>query len=106
MGLGSTFSKAGRNLFAQLVRTLKPPGKGPPRQWCVRLEEMKRCCTVSELVDRFGEPAHKVQTGNLEILHYPLGIAGGFLYAIHAVNSQGAVSQVYMHTEPAEYGKI
>ena len=52
------------------------------------------------------QPAHKVQTGDLEILHYPLGIAGGVLYGIHAVNSQGAVSQIYMHMEPPHNGKI
>jgi len=106
MGLGNTFSKVGRNLFGQFVRTLKPPGKGPPREWCVRLEQMKQYHTVGELVDRFGEPAHKVQTGDLEILHYPLGIRRGLLYAVHAVSSQGAVSQVYMHMEPSHDGKI
>jgi hypothetical protein len=106
MGFANTFSRVGRNLFAQFVRTLRPPGKGPPREWCVRLEEMKRCRKVSELVDRFGQPAHTVQTGNLEILHYPLGITGGLLYAAHAVSSQGAVSQVYMHMEPSYDGKI
>jgi hypothetical protein len=101
MGFGSTFVKVGRNLFAQFVRILKPPGKGPPQQWCARLEKMKRCRTVSELVGQFGQPAHRVQAGDMEILHYPLGITGGLLYTIHAVNSSGALSQVYMHMEPA-----
>ncbi len=58
---------------------------------------------MSELVHRFGQPAHKVQARDLEI---PLGIAGGVLYAIHAVNSQGAVSQIYKHMEPPHSGKI
>jgi hypothetical protein len=106
MGLGNTFSKVGRNLFAQFVRTLKPAGKGPPREWCVRLEEMKRCTTLKELVERFGQPAHKIQTGEIEILHYPLGISDGLLYAVHAVSSQDAVSQVYMHMEPSHDAKI
>jgi hypothetical protein len=106
MGIGKTFASAGSNLFAQLVRTLRPPGKGPLRQWCVRLEKMKRCRTVSELIDQFGEPAHTVQTEGMEIMHYPLGIKGGFLYSIHAVKSQDAISQVYMHMEPPHNGKI
>jgi hypothetical protein len=112
MGIGSRFTTVLRNLFAQFVRTLKPPGKGPPRQWCVRLEKMKRCRTVSELVDQFGQPAHTIQTGGMEIMHYPLGITGGLLYTVHAVHNHGSVSQIYMHMEPAseqrgtQHGKI
>jgi hypothetical protein len=73
---------------------------------------MKRCHTVKELVDQFGQPAHTVQTGSMEIMHYPLGITGGLWYTIHAFKSQDAVSQVYMHMEPASdhdrihHGKI
>jgi hypothetical protein len=101
MDFGHTFVSVGRNLLAQFVRILRPPGKGPPQHWCVRLEKMKRCRTMSELVDQFGQPAHRVQVDNVEILHYPLGITGGFLYTIHAVNSSGDLSQIYMHMEPA-----
>jgi hypothetical protein len=101
MGISRAFSKAARNVLAQLVRTLKPPRKGLPKEWCHRLEQMKKCQTPEQLVRQFGEPAHKVRTGEMDIWHYPLGFAGGFLYSIHAVTTRNDLSQLYMHMEPA-----
>ena len=110
MGIGSAFSKASRNLFANLVRILKPPRKSVPDEWHRRLDRMKKCGTQQELLHKFGEPAHKAPSGEFEIWHYPLGLAGGFLYSIHAATTGHDLNQIYMHMEPvaehAQHQKI
>jgi len=100
MSLGPAFSKSLRNVFGWLGRILKPPRKGPPTEWTCHVVKMKKCKTPQDLVREFGEPAHKIRTGDLEIWHYPLGFYDGFLYSIHAVSAGNDVNQVYMHMEP------
>src|SRR5437667_3716624 len=100
MNVGSAFSKAFSNVFGWLTRILKPPRKSVPDEWSRRLVKMQKCKTAHDLVGQFGEPAHKVHTGDLEIWHYPLGFHDGFLYSIHAANTGKDLSQIYMHVEP------
>ena len=71
-------------------------------EWIGRLEAMKRCRTVSELVERHGKPAHKdrVEDPATEIWHYPLGISGGTLYGIHVAVRGEDAPMAYMHMEP------
>ena len=50
--------------------------------WQRRLQQMKECKSIAELVRQHGEP-HKIPQAGFEIWHYPLGVAGGTLYSIH-----------------------
>jgi hypothetical protein len=85
------------DVLARLGRILKPAPQGPPTEWCVCLDRMKKCLTAEQMVSEFGEPAHKLPMGEMEVWHYPLGIEGGVLYSIHAVEEPGVFRQVYMH---------
>src|SRR5215469_14865023 len=68
--------------------------------WQRRLQEMKACKSVTELVRQHGEPSHKVPQDGFEIWHYPLGVASGMLYSIHVSVWPNQSSQIYMHMEP------
>jgi hypothetical protein len=76
--------------------------KSPPElaKWTKRLEAMKKCRAVTELVKVCGMPPHKAQHDSMEIWHYPLGIADGTLYSIHVAVLADQVTQAYMHMEP------
>ncbi len=70
-------------------------------KWSHLLEEMKRCKSAAELVQAHGQPAHKIQHGEFEIWHYPLGVDDGSLYTIHAAVVGDQLKQLYLHMEPA-----
>ena len=73
-------------------------------KWSRLLEELKRCKSAEELVRAHGPPAHKLQQGEIEIWHYPLGVDQGFLFAIHAAVNGGQLKQIYLHMEPTAEG--
>jgi hypothetical protein len=85
------------DVLVRLGRILKPAPKGPPAEWFLRLDRMKKCLTAEQMVSEFGEPAHKLPMGVMEVWHYPLGIDGGVLYSIHAVEERSVIRQVYLH---------
>jgi hypothetical protein len=89
--------KVFHDVLARLGRILKPAPEGPPAEWCLRLDRMKKCLTAEQMVNEFGEPAHKLPMGEMEVWHYPLGIDGGVLYSIHAVEERSVIRQVYMY---------
>jgi hypothetical protein len=62
---------------------------------------MKNHKSAAELARVHGAPAHKVQHGEIEIWHYPLGVSGGTLYSIHVAVLGDDASQVYMFMEPS-----
>ncbi len=104
MSFVRAFSKSFRNVFGWLIRILKPPRKSVPDEWSRRLLKMQKCETLHDLVGEFGQPAHKIHTGDIEIWHFPLGFHDGFLYSIHATVTTGQdLSQIYMHVEPADH---
>jgi hypothetical protein len=74
-----------------------------PSAWVERLAAFKRFATAAELAQAH-PPAHKTRSGGTEIWHYPLGVTGGTLFAIHvAVADAGAdapAPMAYMHMEP------
>jgi hypothetical protein len=70
------------------------------QEWRHRIERMKQCGTAAELLAQHGEPAHKDRSSSMDIWHYPLGIAKGTLYSIHAAVMQDQLLHVYMHLEP------
>ena len=63
---------------------------------------MKKCKSVAELVQQYGEPGHKVLVDGLEIWHYPLGAESGMLYSVHVAVSPDQSSEIYMHFEPTD----
>ena len=63
---------------------------------------MKRVQSAFSLENEHGAPPHKQQHGEVEIWHYPLGIVGGMMYAIHVAVVGDDASQTYMFTEPSE----
>lgn len=69
-------------------------------KWSSLLEEMKRCQSAEELARVHGQPAHKLQHGEIEIWHYPLGVDDGSLYTIHAAVAGDQLKQLYLHLEP------
>jgi hypothetical protein len=72
-----------------------------PAEWLGRLEAMKEIGRPTDLIDKFGLAPHKVQHGEMEIWHYPLGVVGGMLYSIHVAVVNDDASQIYMHMEPS-----
>src|SRR6202030_2204968 len=54
-----------------------------PPEWIARLEAMRQIRSSGELAREHGTPPHKQVHGEMEIWHYPLGVAGGMLYSIH-----------------------
>jgi hypothetical protein len=70
--------------------------------WARLLEAMKRCRTSAELVERHGQPTHKLKDPAVEIWHYPLGIARGTLYSIHVAVDDADAPMAYMHVEPTD----
>lgn len=79
-----------------------PQHAAVPEGWIQRLESMKRCGSAAELTREFGSPPHKSHHGDMEIWHYPLGVAGGMLYSIHVAVVGDDASQTYMHMEPSD----
>ena len=69
--------------------------------WELRLQDMKACTSIAELVRQFGEPSHKVPQDGFEIWHYPLGVAAGTLYSIHVSVWPDQTRKIYMHMEPS-----
>ena len=43
------------------------------QQWEQRLQQMKDCKSIGELLRQFGAAPHKVPQDGFEIWHYPLG---------------------------------
>ncbi len=74
------------------------------KTWECRLQQMKDCKSVAELVSRFGQPPHKDQQDEFEIWHYPLGAADGKLYSIHVSVWPDQFSQIYLFFEPTHLG--
>jgi hypothetical protein len=70
------------------------------QRWERRLGEMKRCNSIAELVQKYGDAPHKVPQDGFEIWHYPLGAEAGMLYSIHVSVWPDQSSQIYMHLEP------
>ncbi len=70
------------------------------RAWQRRLQQMKECKSITDLVRLHGEPPHKVPQEGFEVWHYPLGVAGGTLYSIHVSVWPDQARQIYMHMEP------
>ena len=67
--------------------------------WSRRLVAMQGCKSIADLVERYGEPHHKVRQDGFEIWHYPLGVTGGMLYSVH-VSVWPDKFQAYMFFEP------
>jgi hypothetical protein len=101
MGITIALSSAFRTVFERCRRLINRRQDGSPREWCLRVERMRKCLTAEQVVREFGEPAHKVPMGEMMVWHYPLGIDGGFFYSIHAVTEHDRVSQVYLHFVPS-----
>ena len=72
------------------------------QQWEQRLQQMKECRSITDLVRQFGEASHKVPEDGFEIWHYPLGADSGNLYSIHVSVWPDQSSQIYMHMEPTK----
>jgi hypothetical protein len=68
--------------------------------WQHRINRMKRCSTLGELRRRCGDPDNIVATESMELWHYQLRTAGGFLYSIHVAVIEDRPDQVYLHMEP------
>jgi hypothetical protein len=63
---------------------------------------MKRCRTLDELRQRYGDPDHIIPAKDMEFWHYPLRAVGGFLYSIHVAVIDGRPDQTYLHMEPQD----
>jgi hypothetical protein len=72
------------------------------QQWERRLQQMRDCKRVADLVRQYGEPPHKVSQDGFEIWHYPLGAEAGMLYSIHVSVWPDQSPQIYLHMEPTD----
>jgi hypothetical protein len=76
-----------------------PQKQSIPLEWLDRLTAFKEFASAEELA-RSHPPPHKMTAVGMEIWHYPFGILGGTLYAIHVAVSGGAAPMAYMYMEP------
>src|SRR5688572_1793578 len=74
--------------------------KAIPKDWERKVEAMRQCQWVADLVRLHGLPNHKVQEDGFEIWHYPLGIDAQMLYSIHVSVGSDQSCQAFLFFAP------